>query len=407
MNPTQQVDAARHVYRLKGMQRWLYLFVGMVCLAGGVLFNSLGAMVPSPQRPLSMGPVMTLFLTAAGIYLFAVALRSRLVIEGSRIEVRYAIRERSADRSEIEGFRVASSRNGTYTYLHLRDGRRTIAISQGFSTDDDYRAWFQQLTDLDKRDREALLDEISKQENLGATPKERLEALATAKTWSVFLLIVAVTTAAGLNLAPADFRLPCAAVLALVPVAVLFLTHRAPLLYAIFKPKSDPRAEMSYALMVASFGFLFRLRGFHLVSLQPLSLIMVMIAVAYCAVLYSSSRKSSSVRGSLIAVIFFAGIYSYGLAGVADTLPDHSTAKIYSVSVIDKHMSSGRSTSYYLRVEPWGPFQTPNQVSVSSREYGEADPGDQVCLALHPGSLHAPWYQTVPCHGQPASDSPQ
>ncbi len=407
MYPTLQGNTARHEYRLKGTQRGLYLFVGLVFFAGGFLFHSLSNTAPSPDRFSGMGPMMTILLAAAGIYMFTLALRSRLVIDGTRIEVRYAFKERTADLREIEGFRIASSRNGTYTYLCLKEGRGTIAISQGFATDDDYRAWLQQLTDLDKHDREALLDEISRQEDLGATPQERLDALATAKTWSIFSLIVAVTTAIGLNFGPSALQLPSALVLALVPVAVLFLVQRSPLLYAIFKPKSDPRAEMSFALMVASFGFILRIHGFELVSIQPLLLIIVVVALAYGAMLYTSTRKVSAVRGRLFGLLFFVALYSYGLAEVADTLPDNSAAKIYSVTVIDKHISSGRSTTYYLRLEPWGPFQTPNQVRVSSREYGETNPGDQICLGLHPGSLHAPWYQTVPCQDQPATDSLQ
>ena len=46
------------------------------------------------------------FLLALAAYFFGVALRSRLVIEGTRIEVRGAFRERSADLGEIEGFRT-------------------------------------------------------------------------------------------------------------------------------------------------------------------------------------------------------------------------------------------------------------------------------------------------------------
>jgi hypothetical protein len=77
------------------------------------------------------------------------------------------------------------------------------------------------------------------------------------------------------------------------------------------------------------------------------------------------------------------------------------------VPVTGKHTVSGKSTTYYLDLAPWGPLQKPNKISVSSSSYRDAVPGDQICLDLHPGRLQAQWYQRVDCSSSPVSDSPQ
>lgn len=400
MNSIKQAAATRHEYRLRIGPRGLLLsFAFLLAVVGIFAAISLAA---HPNGPASA--IMILFLLPLSAYMLAVALRSRLVIEGTRIKVRGAFRECSADLSEIEGFRTISTRNGTYRKLYLKVGRGAITLSNSFATDDDFRAWFQQITDLDKRDRDALLEEISHDQELGATPEERLAALSTARTWSIFALVVAVAAAAALNFGDAALQVPSAVVLAFVPVATLLLLQRSPLLYAVVKQKADPRAELSYALLAAGFGLVLRNRGIHLVSLQPLLPLIALVAIICTGLLYVSSRKGASVRGRLVALLFFAGLFSFGLATVANSLADRSIAAAYNVTVIGKHVSHGRSTTYYLQLEPWGPFDHPNQVSVSSSAYDATNIGDPVCLLLHPGRLHAPWFQTVLCTTQPVPE---
>jgi heme-degrading monooxygenase HmoA len=400
MNSLDQATATRHEYRLRIAPKGLLLFFALLLAAVGIF-----AAISTSSHPNGSASVMVfLFLLPLSAYMLATVLRSRLVIEGARIEVRGAFRERSADLSEIEGFRTVSSRNGTYQKLYLKDGRGSITLSNSFATDDDFRAWFQQLTDLDKRDRDALLQEISNDQELGSTPEERLSALSTARTWSIFALVIAVAAAAALNFGDAVLRVPSAIVLALVPVAVMLLLQRSPLLYAIVKQKSDPRAELSYAFLVAGFGLVLHNRGIHFVSIRPLLPLIAAVAIVCAVLLYAAAPKAPQAFGRLIALLFFAGLYSYGLAVVADSLADQSPVTAYNVTVIGKHISHGRSNTYYLQLEPWGPIAKPNQVAVSSSAYDATTPGSEVCLQLHPGRLHAPWFQTVPCTVQPVPE---
>jgi len=400
MISSQQMDTSRCVYQMKTWKRAFCIILGFVLIACGSIFTLTSSSAASGS--LALIPMM--FFLAAGIYMFAWALRARLVIDGPRIEVRSAFQQKTADRSEIEGFRTFSSRNGTYLRLYLKDDRGSITVPRDFETDGEYDSWFRQIPDLDQRDREALLDEISHQEALGATPEERMGALATAKTWSIFLLVVAIAAAVVLNFAGIEFRMISAAVLAAAPVVMLGLLWRTPLLYAVFKQKADPRAEVSFVLMAAGLGLLIRDRDVHLVSMQPLLWLVALIALAFLAGLWGSLGQGASILGKAFGLLFFAGMYSYGLVVLADTLPDRSPVTPYATTVVGKHVSHGRSTTYTLRLAPWGPLQEPNGISVSSRIYEKTDIGDTVCLDLRPGALHVPWYVHVPCDGQVSPD---
>jgi hypothetical protein len=394
MNAFRQTDMSRHEYLLAAWKRALFVILGTLLTGGGIFFGF--GCSSGPNATVSL--VSALFFLVGGIYTIAYALLARVVIEGSRIQVRGAFREQSADLTDIEGYRTVSSRNGTYTQLCLKHGLGTISLSKSFETDGDYSAWFHQLTDLDKRDRDLMLDEIAREEALGSSPNERLSALSIAKTWSVAILVATIAVAVALNFADPDLWIPAAIALALAPIVVLILIRRAPLLYTVMKPRSDPRADLGMILIVAGFGLLIRERGVHLVAQPPILLIAVVIALVYTAGLYSSIQSGNAFIGRLIGLLFFIGVYGHGLAVLADSLPDHSQPQSFTTSVVEKHVSrGGRSTSYVLELAPWGPLQERNSLNVSSREYAHTGIGDQVCLLLHPGALDSQWYERITC----------
>lgn len=331
-----------------------------------------------------------------GAYLLAVALRPRIVIKGTRIDVRGALSARSATVSEIEGTRARPSRYGNLRQLVLKDGSSPITLRAGFKVDDDFRAWMQQIPDLDRRDREALLAEIQQREDLGATPEERLGALARARQKNIALLVLAAAAAAVFNFASAAWVRPCGVALVLAPMVTAWLCWRWPLLFAVFKRKQDPRAETSYGLLIAAFGLLLHMGDFHFLTFRPLLPGMVLLGVITLAGYYRAARSGYGSR-VLVAVVFLAAIYAYGTVTMMDSCFDSSTGQPYSTTVLGSRVSRGRSTTYYLRLAPWGPVSVAQDVSVSSSLYRTTQRGETVCLALHPGRLNAPWFRVASC----------
>lgn len=396
---TYSGSVIRREYRLKSGQRY-------TLLVGSVLLGSLAAYLfffLAPRHPSGGSSFLVIPLAGVAAYLALVAIRSQIIIEGSRIMLCNGIITRSADLADVEGFRTFTSRNATYTKLCLKDGRRGIAVSNSFATDDDFREWLRRIPDLDQRDRERILAEISQQQDLGATPEERLAALSTAKSANIAIIVVALASAFLLNIADnlAVIEIPCAVILALVPVALFLLIFRAPLLYAFLKRKSDPRNEVSFSLIIAGLGFFIRNRAVHMVSMQPLEFLIAIIAIVFLAAFFRLILDSSSRFVAFIGLLAFVLFYSFAMPITANTLDDQSPVTQYSAPVVRKHISSGRSTTYYLDLGPWGPVQTRNSLSVPRSTYNSFAVGDQVCLALHAGRLNAPWYTRVDCAVSP------
>jgi hypothetical protein len=390
----QAIDTSRREYPLGGWQRGFFLVFGLIAAGAGVFLIYISFTKPNGGSLL----FAAIFAIGLGIYLLATALRSRLVIDGTRVEVRYAFSDKTADLSEIEGYRTISTRNGSFWQLKLKEGRGTITVQKSYDCDG-VRAWLQQIPDLDERDRKALLEQIEQSQELGATPEERLAALNNAKQLSYGLMAIAIAGALSLALGGATLRLPSAIVLALLPIVLIYLVRRGPLLYGIFTPKRDPRADLGIAFVACGFGLIFGDSSFHFVDQLSLLEYAALVGLLFCAGIYSAARKNPQFWGAMISMLFIAGAYGYGLAAAVDTIPDHATPASYSATIENKHESHGRSTSYYLDLGPWGPMQAANSLSVSESIYEGASIGDQVCLDLRPGVLRVQWYQVVACAG--------
>lgn len=380
-----------HVYRMRGWHRTLFLVLGLFLCGLGTLIVFIARQKGHNGPPLAIAIIPFL----VGIYLVGLALRSRLIIDRAYIEVRGVLREQTAELNEVEGYRTISTRNGSFWRLQLKNGR-TISIQKWFDCDE-LRAWFQQLTDFDERDRNELLDEIKQAPDLGATPEERLNALKQAKQVNIALSVLAIVAGLVSLVYQGSVRLIAAVVLALVPVMALYLLKSDPLLYAVGKPKRDPRTDLTVAVFVSGFGLMLAGVAVHFASYKPLLEWGTLVAAAYIFAFSAFTQKGPRVPAFLLIMFIYGGMYSSGLVMTADTLLDHAPSTTYATSVVGEHETHGRSTSYFLDLAPWGPFTGPNKLSVSRSEYSRAPIGKAICLELHPGYLHAPWYTRVEC----------
>ncbi len=92
-----------------------------------------------------------------------------------------------------------------------------------------------------------------------------------------------------------------------------------------------------------------------------------------------------SLIGS-ICVYSFAGTYG------ANCVFDPSEPEVYRAEVVDKHVSGGKHTSYYVKVTPWGHHYDPEDISVSKDHYEEIRIGQSVNIDRMEGLFHIPWY---------------
>ncbi len=70
----------------------------------------------------------------------------------------------------------------------------------------------------------------------------------------------------------------------------------------------------------------------------------------------------------------------------------------YDATVSRKRVVNGRSTTYELKLNPWGPRHDGSTVSVSPAIFKVIQPGDIVTLQVRRGALGVRWYQVFAFH---------
>lgn len=138
-------------YRQRGFTKAVNLFFVGILFVVGIFFLQKSVHDSAPAG----GVALAMLIIAGDVYYLATVLRSRILIGGTRVSVRNAFGERTADITEIEGVRNIPLKNGlgeAGKLLCLKDGRGTIRVSSlTLDLDDRFTNWLKQFPNLDKR----------------------------------------------------------------------------------------------------------------------------------------------------------------------------------------------------------------------------------------------------------------
>jgi len=154
------MDTIRHEYRLKWwVQAWYSALGIFLIVIGGQIISDETVHADWHVLENWRKIVMPGALAALGCYMIALALRSRVFLEATRVTVRYVIRKKSADIADIIGcqtypikklsFWLLQYRGTSFWHLKLKGSGGYISIVQLFNVDRYFYSWLQNLPALD------------------------------------------------------------------------------------------------------------------------------------------------------------------------------------------------------------------------------------------------------------------
>ena len=98
---------------------------------------------------------------------------------------------------------------------------------------------------------------------------------------------------------------------------------------------------------------------------------------------------------AILGMLMFGSMYAYGFLITTNVIFDNSNPNTYKAKVIDKHISSGKSTTYYLKLDSWGPQTEIEDVSVSKQIYKTKEIGDSAIVYFNNGLFEIPYYLII------------
>jgi hypothetical protein len=85
-------------------------------------------------------------------------------------------------------------------------------------------------------------------------------------------------------------------------------------------------------------------------------------------------------------------IHTYGTIISTNVILDKSAETTYKAKVIGKHISTGKTTHYYLELERWGSQEDNKDIVVAKSTYDNTTEGNSVNIYLRNGLYGIPYY---------------
>ena len=374
--------------------------VSMLCAAGGIAgmyYFGTGHEMTSVRSQFAL-VVLCFFFLLLGTYLITAVLTSRLILGPDFFEVKDFLSSKLLRRSDIAGYRILPTQYiSTLVFQPKAAEQKKLKISLYFRTDEAFGEWF---IDIPNLDREELGQSMAELEAVVAHDSPGIDA-TEERIARAFRTVKILNWAAGIASAwawiypnPYPLAMLAAGVFPLIAIVMLARSHG---LYQIEGRQNDARPSLAGVFIFPSCVLAYRaIQNLHFLEWKPLLLGTLALAALLTIFLAQSDPHFHNRAVAAVSLFFIGTMFSFGVIAQFDVLADRSAPTTYQTHVLGKRADNGRTTSYYLRVAPWGPRQDAEEIEVSRALYGVISPGQPVRIYLYSGALHLPWYSVSP-----------
>jgi len=329
------------------------------------------------------------------IVAFVNTIIGKFVIDKNRIYTTGLFNNKQIYFNDIKGYRIAEH----FTFIESISNKTRIKLSNYYENRNELQDWliwnYKNLNELEIIQEK---QEILSKQDLGWTIEEResnflkYKRLAKILNWSGS--IIAIVTI--LLLKKSDY------------VVLLCIFYPIFCLLAILFSKGlltiDERNEAVYPSVFWAFFaptsviFLRALMNFKIYNYDNVWLLTAVIAFSFFFILIINNRgfvfnKFEKISTILIFSVFIVFGYSFGTVINLNCALDDSQPKKFKTIVLDKRITKGKSTNYYLTVSPWNNQKEPKEENTNETDYELIKKGDTITINFYEGKLNIPWYE--------------
>ncbi len=395
-NPGASLERPQRSYRVSMTWRVLLVLfavplIGLFAWVGILPFTdnvhrSLFAMVFLPCLALVMITVFVLVL--------ADAFRSVLFISPDRIVKREVFKTREMRIADLEGYRLVPAQYTKSLVLFPKNkAEKKIKLSSTFEKFGELSGWVAQaLPDLDARDAVAEQQAILSDREYGFSERERGALLDKYRTITKYLNYAGMAVGLWAFIYPNPYEF-LMVLCALFPLAGVMILVQSNGLVHFDERKNSAHPSIVRMFMMPSLALALRsLLDFDIIDAKQLLVPVVAITAVFAGLMLAKSKEFTGKAWIKLLPIIFAAVYAYGLTVMGNCLFDESKPEVHSVRVLEKHVSSGRSTTYHVKLAPWGPFASADDATVPRSLYEQSRVGKEVYVVKKDGILRIPWF---------------
>jgi len=381
-------------YRSSSSAKTLTIIIAIALSGGGVYFIS-RAFHPTASWPAPGSLLLAAILIGVAVLAYLDVSRLMLTVDTHTLTLVRLFSTRSILLEEIDGYR---SGDKDAFYILLKGGGKAIKLPQNLERRKELIEWIQEkYEDVDAREREKEKEVLLESDQFGSTVEERSARLEMAGKFDSAATIVAVGTFFCSLFYPRPYE-SLMIILFLLPWIAVYATWYFKGLLRLYKKKSSPYPSVVQLMIFTTAATLVSvLRGYHLYwfgkHVAAVLIVVTLVASVVCIMACREAIAASSNKTlTYCCIVVLAGVHCFSLLIFSNCYYDRSEPVIFQVEVTKKRISSGKSTSYYLSLSPWGRFRDGKEVSVPKRFFQEVNTEDSVRVFLEKGKWDVPWY---------------
>ena len=329
------------------------------------------------------------------IVAFVNTIIGKFVIDKNKIYTTGLFNNKQVYFNDIKGYRITEH----FTFIESISNKTRIKLSNYYENRNELQDWliwnYKNLNELEIIQEK---QEILSKQDLGWTIEEReskfskYKRLAKILNWSGGIIAIGTT----LLLKTSDY------------IILLCIVYPIFCLLAILFSKGlltiDERNEAVYPSVFWAFFaptsvvFLRALMYFKIYNYDNVWLLTAVIAFSFFFTLIINNRgfvfnKFEKTSTILIFSVFIVFGYSFGTVINLNCALDDSQPKKFKTIVLDKRITKGKSTNYYLTVSPWNNQKEPKEENTNETDYEIIKKGDTITINFYEGKLNIPWYE--------------
>lgn len=321
-------------------------------------------------------------------------IKGKVIISSDTLSIRSTFINRDLKFQEIKGFQIDQN----YIFvLPNTDTKKRIKISTYIGNSDELIMWLSsKFRDLHQVKEEKEKTEILDNFEYGRNTEERSSLLNQAKkvtkvlNWTGGLILIWTL------FKPEPYEYAILASISLPIIATLVVIYYKGLI-RIDEKKGSAYPTVFFAILMTACGlFLRALLDYDIFDYSNIWTPSIIIGIAMISLVVFGTKefkfkKAKDYFSVLSLTIFFFG-FGYGSIVTLNCMYDESVPQTFQSKVLDKRISSGKTTTYYLELAAWGVQTKNDDVSVSEELYERIEVDDNVNIYLKKGLIEIPWF---------------
>ncbi len=241
---------------------------------------------------------------------------------------------------------------------------------------------------------------IFKDNNFGYSVSERRAQFKKAKRSATIMNWVAGIVAVWSFFWPEPYAVAIVASI-LCPIAALVLLKVFNGLIRMEDQKNSPYPSLFWAFFIPSMALALRaLLDLNIYDHGKVWWLVLLMSAILSGVLFLGNKEFDWRKGKRIfttlVIVCITVAYSYGALLCSNCALDQSNAAGFYAQILEKEMSTGKTSSYYFTLAPWGPRTSVEEVPVDKVVYQQLEKGETARVLFFEGRWGIPWFIVKP-----------